>query len=112
MIADKVAPNHFVQERIEAAFEASQVGQATFSQLAATGLARGHIRVNAIIPSRIRTNSGERTYRRKLSGSPPTSGCRNTSRPSWAAPPIRRRLPTSSSTASPTRATRSPAWWW
>ncbi|CAA9550115.1 MAG: 3-oxoacyl-[acyl-carrier protein] reductase [uncultured Thermomicrobiales bacterium] len=48
------------------AYSTSKAGQATFARMAATELARWNIRVNTIIPGSIRTNIGERTYRRNL----------------------------------------------
>jgi NAD(P)-dependent dehydrogenase (short-subunit alcohol dehydrogenase family) len=49
-----------------AAYSTSKAGQATFARMAASELARWDIRVNTIIPGAIRTNIGERTYRRNL----------------------------------------------
>ena len=48
------------------AYSTSKAGQVAFSRMAATELARWDIRVNAIIPGSIKTNIGERTYRRNL----------------------------------------------
>ncbi|MCC6178398.1 MAG: SDR family oxidoreductase [Chloroflexi bacterium] len=49
-----------------AAYSTSKAGQAAFGRMAAIELARWDIRVNTIVPGSIRTNIGERTYRRNL----------------------------------------------
>ena len=49
-----------------ACYSTSKGGQAIFGRMAAGELARWDIRVNTICPGAIRTNIGERTYRRNL----------------------------------------------
>jgi NAD(P)-dependent dehydrogenase (short-subunit alcohol dehydrogenase family) len=49
-----------------AAYSTSKAGVVAFTKMAALELARWEIRVNAILPGAIRTNIGERTYRRNL----------------------------------------------
>jgi NAD(P)-dependent dehydrogenase (short-subunit alcohol dehydrogenase family) len=49
-----------------ACYSTSKGGQAIFSRMAAGELARWDIRVNTICPGAIKTNIGERTYRRNL----------------------------------------------
>lgn len=49
-----------------AAYSTSKAGQVAFAKMAAAELARWQIRVNAILPGGVRTNIGERTYRRNL----------------------------------------------
>jgi NAD(P)-dependent dehydrogenase (short-subunit alcohol dehydrogenase family) len=49
-----------------AAYSTSKAGVVAFMKMAALELARWEIRVNAILPGAIRTNIGERTYRRNL----------------------------------------------
>lgn len=49
-----------------ACYSASKAGQAAFGKMAALELARWDIRVNVIIPGAIKTNLGERTWRRNL----------------------------------------------
>ncbi len=49
-----------------ACYSTSKAGQVAFSRMAAIELARWNIRVNAILPGGVRTNLGERTYRRNL----------------------------------------------
>lgn len=48
------------------AYSTAKAGQAVFGRMAAVELARWGIRVNTIIPGGVRTNIGERTYRRNL----------------------------------------------
>jgi NAD(P)-dependent dehydrogenase (short-subunit alcohol dehydrogenase family) len=48
------------------AYSTSKGGQSIFGRMAAQELARWGIRVNTICPGAIRTNIGERTYRRNL----------------------------------------------
>ncbi len=48
------------------AYSTSKAGQAVFARMAAVELARWNIRVNTILPGGVRTNIGERTYRRNL----------------------------------------------
>lgn len=48
------------------AYSTSKAGQVAFAKMAAGELARWGIRVNAILPGGVRTNIGERTYRRNL----------------------------------------------
>lgn len=48
------------------AYSSAKAGQAAFGKMAAIELARWNIRVNVIIPGGVRTNIGERTYRRNL----------------------------------------------
>jgi NAD(P)-dependent dehydrogenase (short-subunit alcohol dehydrogenase family) len=48
------------------AYSTAKAGQAVFGRMAALELARWNIRVNTIIPGGVRTNIGERTYRRNL----------------------------------------------
>jgi len=48
------------------AYSTAKAGQAVFGRMAALELARWSIRVNTIIPGGVRTNIGERTYRRNL----------------------------------------------
>jgi NAD(P)-dependent dehydrogenase (short-subunit alcohol dehydrogenase family) len=45
-------------------YSTSKAGQVAFAKMAAGELARWGIRVNAILPGGVRTNIGERTYRR------------------------------------------------
>lgn len=47
-------------------YSSSKAGQVVFAKMAAGELARWGIRVNAILPGAVRTNLGERTYRRNL----------------------------------------------
>jgi len=47
-------------------YSTSKAGQVAFTKMAAIELARWGIRVNAILPGGVRTNIGERTYRRNL----------------------------------------------
>jgi NAD(P)-dependent dehydrogenase (short-subunit alcohol dehydrogenase family) len=47
-------------------YSTSKGGQVVFAKMAALELARWDIRVNAILPGGVRTNIGERTYRRNL----------------------------------------------
>jgi NAD(P)-dependent dehydrogenase (short-subunit alcohol dehydrogenase family) len=47
-------------------YSTSKGGQVIFAKMAALELARWSIRVNAIMPGGVRTNIGERTYRRNL----------------------------------------------
>jgi NAD(P)-dependent dehydrogenase (short-subunit alcohol dehydrogenase family) len=47
-------------------YSTSKGGQVIFAKMAALELARWQIRVNAIMPGGVRTNIGERTYRRHL----------------------------------------------
>ncbi|MCC6630041.1 MAG: SDR family oxidoreductase [Chloroflexi bacterium] len=47
-------------------YSTSKGGQVIFTKMAALELARWSIRVNAIMPGGVRTNIGERTYRRNL----------------------------------------------
>jgi NAD(P)-dependent dehydrogenase (short-subunit alcohol dehydrogenase family) len=47
-------------------YSTSKAGQVVFAKMAALELARWGIRVNAILPGGVRTNIGERTYRRNL----------------------------------------------
>jgi len=49
-----------------AAYSTSKAGQVALARMAAAELARWGIRVNAILPGGVRTNIGERTYRRNL----------------------------------------------
>jgi NAD(P)-dependent dehydrogenase (short-subunit alcohol dehydrogenase family) len=49
-----------------ACYSSSKAAQVTFSKMAAIELARWGIRVNVILPGGVRTNIGERTYRRNL----------------------------------------------
>ena len=49
-----------------AAYSSAKAAQAAFAKMAAIELARWDIRVNAILPGAIKTNIGERTYRRNL----------------------------------------------
>jgi NAD(P)-dependent dehydrogenase (short-subunit alcohol dehydrogenase family) len=49
-----------------ACYSTSKGGQVVFAKMAALELARWNIRVNAILPGGVRTNIGERTYRRNL----------------------------------------------
>ena len=49
-----------------AAYSSAKAAQAAFAKMAAIELARWNIRVNAILPGAIKTNIGERTYRRNL----------------------------------------------
>ena len=49
-----------------ACYSTSKAGQVAFAKMAACELARWGIRVNAILPGGVRTNIGERTYRRNL----------------------------------------------
>jgi NAD(P)-dependent dehydrogenase (short-subunit alcohol dehydrogenase family) len=49
-----------------ACYSTSKAGQVAFMKMAAIELARWGIRVNAILPGGVRTNIGERTYRRDL----------------------------------------------
>jgi NAD(P)-dependent dehydrogenase (short-subunit alcohol dehydrogenase family) len=49
-----------------AAYSTSKAGQSVFGKMAAVELARWDIRVNVICPGAVRTNIGERTYRRNL----------------------------------------------
>jgi NAD(P)-dependent dehydrogenase (short-subunit alcohol dehydrogenase family) len=49
-----------------ACYSTSKAGQVAFTKMAAVELARWGIRVNAILPGGVRTNIGERTYRRNL----------------------------------------------
>jgi NAD(P)-dependent dehydrogenase (short-subunit alcohol dehydrogenase family) len=48
------------------AYSSAKAGQAAYAKMAAIELARWNIRVNAILPGAIKTNIGERTYRRNL----------------------------------------------
>jgi NAD(P)-dependent dehydrogenase (short-subunit alcohol dehydrogenase family) len=48
------------------AYSTAKAGQAVFGRMAAVELARWNIRVNTVIPGGVRTNIGERTYRRNL----------------------------------------------
>jgi NAD(P)-dependent dehydrogenase (short-subunit alcohol dehydrogenase family) len=48
------------------AYSTAKAGQAVFGRMAAVELSRWNIRVNTIIPGGVRTNIGERTYRRNL----------------------------------------------
>lgn len=48
------------------AYSTAKAGQAVFGRMAAQELARWLIRVNTIIPGSVRTNIGERTWRRNL----------------------------------------------
>lgn len=48
------------------AYSTAKAGQAVFGRMAAVELARWNIRVNTIIPGGVRTNIGERTFRRNL----------------------------------------------
>lgn len=48
------------------AYSTSKAGQVAFARMAAGELARWRIRVNAILPGGVRTNIGERTYRRNI----------------------------------------------
>jgi NAD(P)-dependent dehydrogenase (short-subunit alcohol dehydrogenase family) len=50
------------------AYSSAKAAQAAFGRMAAIELARWDIRVNTILPGAIRTNIGERTYRRNLEG--------------------------------------------
>jgi NAD(P)-dependent dehydrogenase (short-subunit alcohol dehydrogenase family) len=47
-------------------YSSSKAAQVAFTRMAAVELARWGIRVNAILPGGVRTNIGERTYRRNL----------------------------------------------
>jgi NAD(P)-dependent dehydrogenase (short-subunit alcohol dehydrogenase family) len=47
-------------------YSTSKGGQVVFAKMAALELARWNIRVNAILPGGVRTNIGERTFRRNL----------------------------------------------
>jgi NAD(P)-dependent dehydrogenase (short-subunit alcohol dehydrogenase family) len=49
-----------------ACYSTSKGGQVIFAKMAALELARWNIRVNALLPGGVRTNIGERTYRRNL----------------------------------------------
>ena len=49
-----------------ACYSTSKAGQVAFAKMAAVELARWGIRVNAILPGGVRTNIGERTYRRNV----------------------------------------------
>jgi NAD(P)-dependent dehydrogenase (short-subunit alcohol dehydrogenase family) len=49
-----------------ACYSTSKAGQVAFTKMAAVELARWGIRVNVILPGGVRTNIGERTYRRNL----------------------------------------------
>jgi NAD(P)-dependent dehydrogenase (short-subunit alcohol dehydrogenase family) len=49
-----------------ACYSSSKAAQVAFSKMAAIELARWDIRVNVILPGGVRTNIGERTYRRNL----------------------------------------------
>jgi NAD(P)-dependent dehydrogenase (short-subunit alcohol dehydrogenase family) len=49
-----------------AAYSTAKGGQSIFGRMAAQELARWGIRVNTICPGAVRTNIGERTYRRNL----------------------------------------------
>lgn len=49
-----------------ACYSSSKAAQVAFTRMAAVELARWGIRVNAILPGGVRTNIGERTYRRNL----------------------------------------------
>ena len=49
-----------------AAYSTSKAGQVAFAKMAAIELARWNIRVNAILPGSVRTNLGQRTFRRNL----------------------------------------------
>jgi NAD(P)-dependent dehydrogenase (short-subunit alcohol dehydrogenase family) len=49
-----------------AAYSTSKAGQVAFTRMAAIELARWGIRVNVILPGGVRTDIGERTYRRNL----------------------------------------------
>ena len=49
-----------------ACYSTSKAGQVAFTKMAAIELARWGIRVNTILPGGVRTNIGERTYRRNL----------------------------------------------
>jgi NAD(P)-dependent dehydrogenase (short-subunit alcohol dehydrogenase family) len=48
------------------AYSTAKAGQAVFGRMAAVELSRWNIRVNTVIPGGVRTNIGERTYRRNL----------------------------------------------
>ncbi len=48
------------------AYSSAKAAQNAFAKMAAIELARWNIRVNAILPGAIKTNIGERTYRRNL----------------------------------------------
>jgi NAD(P)-dependent dehydrogenase (short-subunit alcohol dehydrogenase family) len=47
-------------------YSTSKGGQVIFAKMAALELARWNIRVNSILPGGVRTNIGERTFRRNL----------------------------------------------
>ena len=49
-----------------ACYSSSKAAQVAFAKMAAGELARWGIRVNAILPGSVKTNLGERTYRRNL----------------------------------------------
>jgi NAD(P)-dependent dehydrogenase (short-subunit alcohol dehydrogenase family) len=49
-----------------AAYSTSKAGQVAFTRMAAIELARWGIRVNVILPGGVRTDIGDRTYRRNL----------------------------------------------
>src|SRR5919201_5857404 len=49
-----------------AAYSTAKAGQAVFGRMAAIELSRWNIRVNTICPGGVRTNIGERTWRRNL----------------------------------------------
>jgi NAD(P)-dependent dehydrogenase (short-subunit alcohol dehydrogenase family) len=49
-----------------ACYSTSKAGQVAFTKMAAIELARWGIRVNTILPGGVRTNIGERTYRRHV----------------------------------------------